>query len=287
MRVWGPIGWIAAGIGIAQWLLRRWTPAGEAEDVVRASQVAGMADAFRLSAILGVGLAVYCFTLPHTPPQQSSGSGTAVGQALRSLRKRPLLVLFLVSFPVSCVHQFYFVHTAGFLGRMDVDVDWINQIFGEGGGGLMTIGQISEILVLFALPWAAKRVSRKTLLTAGLLAYVLRFAVFAYLQEPWAVIPALALHGFCFGCFFFVAFMIVDEQSSPTLRASAQSLYNLVAIGLGIIVGNMFAGWVGELATVDGELSYETLFTVPLLVAVASLMALLAFYPRRGGASAS
>ena len=281
VRVWGTIGWIVVGIGIAQWLLRVWTPAGETDaELVRASQVAGMGDALRLSAILGVLLGLYCFTLPHTPPKKSA-SGTAVGVALGSLRARPLWVLFLVSFPVSCVHQFYFLHTAGFLGHLHVGSEWINQVFGEGGGGLMTIGQISEIAVLFAIPWVAQRVSRKALLTTGLLAYVLRFAVFAYLPEPWAVIPALALHGLCFGCFFFVAFMIVDERTGADVRASMQSLYNLVAIGFGVIAGNFFAGRVAQWAGDGQRMDYQKLFSVPLAVAVVSLVTLLVLYPRR------
>ncbi len=289
VRVWGTVGWIAVGIGVGQWLLRVWTPAGEPVDAVRASQVAGMADAFRVSAVLGAGLGLYCFTLPHTPPRRGGAGGAlgAIGQALGALRKRPLLVLFLVSFPVSCVHQFYFVHTAGFLGHLEIGAAWIEQVLGVGGGGVMTIGQLSEIPVLFAIPWAARRVSRKTLLTAGLLAYVLRFTVFAYVQEPWAVLPALALHGVCFGCFFFVAFMIVDEETGTSVRASAQSLYNLVAVGFGIIAGNVFAGAVAEGATTDAGIDYEQLFAVPLLVTVGCLVAVLALYPRSRGPSAT
>ena len=71
-----------------------------------------------------------------------------------------------------------------------------------------------------------------------------RFGIFALVPEPWAVIPALALHGLCFGCFFFVAFLIVDEETTPDVRASAQGLFNLVVVGFGIIVGNWVAGQV-------------------------------------------
>ena len=60
----------------------------------------------------------------------------------------------------------------------------------------------------------------------------------AYAQDlPYplaAVILGTALHGFCFGCFIFVAFMIVDEETTPDVRASAQSLFNLVIVGIGI-----------------------------------------------------
>ena len=94
--------------------------------------------------------------------------------------------------------------------------------------------------------------------------------------------PALALHGLCFGCFFFIAFLIVDEETTADVRASAQGLFNLVIIGFGIIAGNFFAGVIGERATTAGEtVDYGVLFGIPMWVAVASLAALLVFYPSR------
>ncbi len=276
VRVWGTVGWIVVGIGIGQWLLHRHTPAG-APEVVRAAQVAGMGDAFRLSAVLGVLQGLYCLTLPATPPQPGR-SRFAPWEALGEVKKMPLLALFLVSFPIACCHQFYFVHTAGFLGTLKHPMaDQINKVFGVGGGGLMTIGQIAEIFVIACMPFVAKRVARKWLLTAGLCAYVLRFAVFAFLPTPAFVVPALALHGLVFGCFFFVAFMIIDEQTSSDVRASAQGLYNFVIVGLGTIVGNIFAGQVAERAAGD----FRTLFAIPMAVCIACLAAHLAFYPAR------
>jgi nucleoside transporter len=283
VRVWGTIGWIAVGIGIGQWLLHRHTPAQGVAEAVRAAQVAGMADAFRLSAVLGALLGLYCFTLPRTPPRkgrQSFAPGEALGEILRAPRRNPLFWLFLVTFPVACIHQFYFVHTAGFLGSLDIPVESsINRVFGVGGGGLMTIGQMAEILVLALMPVVARRVGRKSLLALGLGAYVARFAVFALLPQPWAVVPALALHGLCFGCFFFVAFVIVDEQTTPDVRASAQGLFNLIVVGFGVIAGNYVAGQVAQAASVEGGTDYRLLFGIPGLVAVACLAILLALYP--------
>ncbi len=285
VRVWGTIGWIAAGIGIGQWLLYHYTPAGVPAAAVRASQVAGMADAFRLSAILGFVLGVFCLLLPKTPPQRGKTQFAPV-EALGELRKPALLVLFLISFPIACVHQFYFVHTAGFLGTLPLPgASAINRIFGVGGGGLMTIGQISELLVLAFIPFFTKRFSRKTFLTIGLLAYVLRFAAFAYLPHAWAVLPALALHGLCFGCFFFIAFMIVDEMTTKDVRASAQGLFNLVVMGFGVIFGNYLAGWIAQASMHGTEIDYSKLFGIPMFICIACLLALVAFYPSRRAAS--
>jgi MFS family permease len=284
--VWGTIGWIAVGIGIGQWLLQK---AG----TDRPLQVHYMADAFRLSAILGVILGLYCFFLPKTPPQrvrESSGPAREFAplEAFNEVvSSRALLVMFLVAFPVSCIHQFYFVRTAGFLGSPELGLNnaaaTINKIFGVGGGGLMTIGQMSEIFVLALMPLVAKSLSRKTLLSIGLLAYILRFLVFAYVHQPWAVVAALALHGICFGCFFFVCFMIVDEMTTKDVRASAQNLFNLIIVGFGVIVGNLFAGQVDKWSDRDGDgrISWAIFFSIPMWIAVGCLLILLLFYPRR------
>jgi len=95
------------------------------------------------------------------------------------------------------------------------------------------------------------------------------------------VIVGVALHGLCFGCFIFVAFMVVDERTTGDVRASAQSLFNLVIVGVGIIVGSYFAtSIVPSWATADdGQLSYTTLFSVPMWVSVACLVCLAIFYP--------
>ncbi|MEM7167347.1 MAG: MFS transporter [Planctomycetota bacterium] len=274
VRVWGTVGWIVAGIGMGQWLLHMHTPSDALPDVVKSAQFAGMADSFKLSAILGTILGFFCFTLPDTPPQKGK-QPFAAAEAFKECLQSPLLVLFLIAFPISCVHQFYFVHTAGFLNRLDVQTPWIDAIFGVGGGGAMTIGQMAEIAVLAFMPLLVKKFSRKTLLLVGLTAYVARFAVFAYLPTPTAVFPALALHGLCFDCFFFICFMIVDENTTSDVRASAQSLFNLVIIGFGTIVGNLAAGRVDAYAAGNDQ----TLFSVPMFATIICLFALLLFYP--------
>ena len=50
------------------------------------------------------------------------------------------------------------------------------------------------------------------------------------------ILLGVALHGLCFGCFIFVAFMVVDEETTPDVRASAQSLFNLVIVGIGVVL---------------------------------------------------
>ncbi|MEL6741270.1 MAG: MFS transporter, partial [Planctomycetota bacterium] len=184
VRVWGTIGWIAAGILVGQWLAAQHSPAElrEAASTARVAleqitsaggdpagaqaalngataalgdaQNAGRADAFRLSAILGVLMGFYCLTLPRTPPARNAGSKNATVAAIKECKRQPLLMLFLIAVPVSIVHQFYFVHASAFLTEIQnrtgdtALADGINTVFGVGGGGLMTIGQMTEVAVI-------------------------------------------------------------------------------------------------------------------------------------------
>jgi MFS family permease len=111
-------------------------------------------------------------------------------------------------------------------------------------------------------------------------------ALFAYVDaiplEPLAtLILGVALHGLCFGCFIFVAFMVVDEETSADVRASAQSLFGLVIFGIGIIVGSVIAGYIGQWSKSGGAMDYTRLFSVPMWAALACLLVMLVAYPAR------
>lgn len=308
VRVWGTIGWVVVGIGIGQWLLYQYTPEGADAAQKTAEQAIGMHDAFRLSAVLGVLMGVYCFFLPRTPPQRGEQK-FAVAETLKEVRRNPLLMLFLIAVPVSMIHQFYFVYTSQFLGahqnEAGATAEAINKVLGVGGGGLMTIGQMTEILVLAMIPLVAAKWSRKTLLLIGLCAYALRMFLFSQVQwlhvdlgipELATLIAGVSLHGLCFGCFIFVAFMVVDEETTKDVKATAQNLFNLVIVGIGIVAGSLVAGYIGEWAThavmeggspvIGGDgnpvmaKDWSQLFSVPMYAALACLALMLVFYPR-------
>jgi MFS family permease len=254
-------------------------------------------------------MGVYCFFLPRTPPQRGEQK-FAVAETLKEVRRNPLLMLFLIAVPVSMIHQFYFVYTSQFLGAYQNEAgataEAINKVLGVGGGGLMTIGQMTEILVLAIIPLVAAKWSRKTLLLIGLCAYALRMFLFSQVQwlhvdvgipELATLIAGVSLHGLCFGCFIFVAFMVVDEETTKDVKATAQNLFNLVIVGIGIVAGSLVAGYIGEWAThavmeggtavIDGDgnpvmaKDWSQLFSVPMYAALACLALMLAFYPRR------
>jgi MFS family permease len=279
--------------------------AAEAEAVIQAAtQDRGRRFAFSTSAILGLLMGVFCLFLPHTPPTRVKGDSSkklAWAEALSEIRMQPLLTLFLIAIPVSMIHQFYFVYTSNFVTGIqnaassagaDRFANAVNQIFGVGGGGLMTIGQMSEILVLALIPFFAKLIGRKGLLLIGIAAYAGRMAIFAFAPDLVPVLFGVALHGLCFGCFIFVAFMIVDEHTTPDIRATAQNLFNLVIVGIGIIVGSYFAtavvgAWAAIPEADGGGTNYVKLFSVPMWMAIGCFVALLLAYPSKSAIAKS
>ncbi len=295
VRVWGTIGWIAAGIGVAQWLRINYTPAADAA-AVATLQAKGIGDAFRLSGILGAILGVFCFFLPHTPPQKGK-QAFATWEARGEVQRNPrLLGLFLFTIVMSCIHQFFVVHTAKFLGQFQNEagsaLEWANKIFGVGGGGLLTISQMSEIVTLVLIPFVIGRFSRKTFLAVGIAAYGIRMALFAYVHQivdatgmsPMIpLVVGLSMHGLCFACYMFMAYIIIDEETTPDVRASAQGLLNLVIFGIGIIVGSLIASVVAEWATPSGgtldQMDYAKLFSVPMWTTLLTLVTFWFLYP--------
>lgn len=310
VRVWGTAGWVVVGISVGQWL--------HFHASSDAALYAHMADAMKLSAILGIGLALYSLTLPSTPPSRIKRSeettsnydtssthlrGTqapqtldyaspraprpnrfAPAEALREIVRQPLLTLFLLTFVVAGLHAFFFARMADYLtaGRLEVPKESILvTIFGSGGGGIATIGQFSELIVLALMPLIVKRVNRKLLFAIGLSAYALRFFAFAFLPYTWAVVPALALHGVIFGCFFFLVFITIDENTTKDVRSSAQNVFNLIIFGFGVIWGSWLSGQLGAWTTHAGKIDWQTFYAVPGYITLGCLLFFLIMYPNR------
>jgi MFS family permease len=108
---------------------------------------------------------------------------------------------------------------------------------------IMTISQVSEVFMMLLLPFIIKRLGIAWTLWIGIIAWPLRFAIFAFLPMAAAVIPAMALHGLCIACFIVAGSVYVEQVASPEIRASAQGLYSSVTMGIGRVAGAIFAGY--------------------------------------------
>jgi MFS family permease len=187
-----------------------------------------------LSALLGI----YSFVLPHTPPAaQSESAGIPFLKALGLFKDFSFAVFFLVSFVVTIVLAFYYTVTGDYLEHA-IKVTNI--------GSTMSIGQLAELVLLPFLPIFLYRLGMKWVIALGMLAWGIRYALFAVGGETgiWfaLVIVGVALHGVCFDFFFAAGFIHVDNEAPRDVRASGQALFSFLTYGVGMWLGSLLCG---------------------------------------------
>jgi hypothetical protein len=129
-------------------------------------------------------------------------------------------------------------------------------------GPAMTIGQFAEIAVMAGVGILLARLGVRWVIAMGALAYFLRYAIFATVSLPAGVIIASqALHGFCYACFFAVAYIYVDRLAEPDVRHSAQTVFGIIILGVGPVLAAPFLGLLASVfTTADGTLDYAGLW---------------------------
>jgi nucleoside transporter len=226
IRVLGTGGWIVAGILIGSLKLEA-TPMP-----------------MRLAAGASLLLAVYCLTLPDTPPL---GATTSFGmkdifpaEVANLFRERSFAVFALASFLICIPLQFYYAFTNLFL----------NEIGVKNAAGKMTGGQMSELFCMLLIPWFFQRLGVKYMLVAGMSAWTLRYALFAFGNPAagmWMLWLGILLHGICYDFFFVTGQIYIDRKSSPAFRAAAQGTITLITYGAGMLLGSWLSGRVVDL----------------------------------------
>ncbi len=271
VRVWGTIGWIVAG-WLLSGVLRRLMPG-------LLGQLGGF-DGLWLAGAFSIGLGLFSFALPHTPPAKKGANPWAFLAALRMLRDVQFAVFITIAFVVATELAFYYLLTAPFLYSKGV----------EGGQApfWMTLAQIAEIGTMLALPWMLTRWGVRKTMFIGIIAWPVRYAVFAWGDPLGLVLASLALHGLCYVCFFTVSYIYVNQVAEADIKASAQGLITFVILGLGMFIGYWFAGYIGQLFTTEaagGKVTdYTKVFSVPLvLTTICALVFLLSFRERALG----
>jgi len=223
IRVFGTIGWIIMGLIVGAW------------------GVEATASPLHLAAGLSVLMAIYCLTLPATPPlanpQRFKLSHALPLESLHLLRDRSMAVFALASFLICIPLQFYYAFTNLYL----------NEIGVVNAAGKMTGGQMSELFCMLLIPWFFRRLGVKYMLAAGMLAWVVRYAMFAYGATGdmmWMLWLGIVLHGICFDFFFVVGQIYIDREAPSALRAATQGLITFLTYGLGMFVGSWLSGVV-------------------------------------------
>lgn len=258
IRVWGTIGWIVAGLGLALW--RR---LGKLK--VRGS------DALVLAGFLSLIMGIFCFFLPHTPPPAEPGNPLAFMEAFKMLTDTNFLIFLIISFVVTTELQFYYVPTAPFLEDIGVQRNNVSAV--------MTIAQFAEIIgMAVLLPLLLPKLGFRWILVVGVIAWPLRYMIFAMMRPVWLVISSLSFHGLGYTFFFFVGQMYVDKVAPPDIRGSAQALIAVVTLGLGNFIGTQITGIVLDYFKKDGRFQWRPIFLVPCALTIACALAFILFF---------
>ena len=254
IRVWGTIGWIVASWAFPMiWLQQELSfqlmpPFISGPEVPNVT--ARLADALKFSGIISMMYGVFCFMLPHTPPKQDAVEKLAFKKAFELFNYSSFTVLVLASLAVSIIHQIYFLQTGPFLvhiGSKDSQI-----------GPAMTIGQFAEILTMAYLGYFLKRLGFKKVIFIGVLAYFARYAIFGTVMLPaWVMVLSQAFHGFCYAFFFAAAFIYVDKISDEDVRHSAQTVFGIIILGGGPVIGGWLSGKLQEIYTTAGIFDYS------------------------------
>jgi nucleoside transporter len=236
VRVFGTIGWIAAGVALTAWRrgslgLRPWP---------------NQADCLLLAAGADLALAVWCLLLPPSPPSRTGESPWAFLKALRMARDPRFRTFLILSFVISTQLHFYYMLGSRYLNDMGLSAADLPRT--------MALAQTMEILVMaVGLPLALHRLGFRVTLAIGAAAWPVRFVIWAlaaWLAWPvWVPVAALVIHGFCSVFWLVASTVYVDAIAPRDVRHSAQAFLTLSTLGVGYYISTHIAGFVEDLFT--------------------------------------
>ena len=276
VRVWGTVGWVVSGLTLSCWLGSRsiyefltrqflergWDTAllvSFREKCLWLDEPSS-ADSFRIAAVLSFILSSFCIFLPSTPPSPSNGDGIAPLQVLKLFKNSSFAMLIGVSFLLAAVVPFYSLAVPQLLTASGISDDWVPAV--------MTIGQISEFPSLYLLHRCNRRWGLKGTFAAGILAWMVRYTLFASTRTIGWMLLGISLHGVCH-VFIVIAIQIyIDRRCPEGLRASMQNLFAFVTVGIAMPVGFVFCGWLAKLCGLTNGAAgdYATFFATPAIV---------------------
>lgn len=216
IRVWGTIGWIAAGllVGALGW-----------------SADLGI---MKMAAVSSFLLGVFSFFLPGTPAP-AKGEKIDIRALLMvdawKLLAKPSFLVFVICSGLICIPlAYYFGKTGDFLANAGF----------EQPASTMTIGQMSEIIFMLMIPFFFRRLGVKWMIIVGMLTWCARYLLFAFGapdQVAWMLFLGIGIHGICYDFFFVTGFMYTDHVAPKKVRGQAQSLLVFVTQGVGMWIG--------------------------------------------------
>ena len=261
VRVFGTLGWIVAGLIIS--FVFKWDAA---ENIANGM----LSNTFMMVAIASAVLGLYSFSLPKTPPQNKGGTSSLseiLGlDALKLLKDRNFLVFFVSSVLICIPLAFYYQNISPFLTELKV----------ENSTAWASLGQVSEVFFMLLLPFFFKKYGFKKTLLFGMLAWGVRYALFAFGNAGhlfFMLILGIALHGICYDFFFVSGQIYTDSKAGEKYKNAAQGLITLATYGIGMLIGFWVAGQiVDKNALADGTHTWQDVWLFPAVFAIGVLI---------------
>jgi nucleoside transporter len=269
IRVWGTIGWIAAGLLIS--FLAWDSQEGLKEGLLR--------NTWLMAAIVSSILGVFSFTLPQTPPQAKSVGKIKFSEimgldALALLKDRNFAIFFISSILICIPLAFYYQNVSPFLTEIEV----------ENSTGKIALGQVSEVLFMLALPIFFTRFGIKKTLILAMLAWAVRYLFFAFGNAEegiWMLLVGILLHGVCYDFFFVSGQIYTDSHAGAKFKSSAQGLITLATYGIGMLIGFWAAGLISNhFLDSTANHDWKSIWLIPSGISVMVLLFFIAFFKK-------
>ncbi len=235
IRVWGTIGFIVA----------TWTTSLMGFESSPAQ--------FYVAAVAAVILGVYSFTLPACLPgldaEHSRTLADRMGLTAFVLFKNKNMAVFLIfAMLLGAALQLTNAYGDAFLKGFAKLPEFADMFTVKHSAIIISISQISEVCFILTIPYFLKRFGIKIVMVMSMVAWVLRFGLFAF-GDPdpmgglWMIILSCIVYGMAFDFFNISGSLFIEETADPRVRSSAQGLFMLMTNGVGAVGGSLIAGW--------------------------------------------
>lgn len=234
IRVWGTIGFI-----VAMW-------------ITNLTGNKASANMFYISSIASVVLAIYSYKLPPCPPQNLIDKDASIIEsfglsAFKLLANYKMALFFIFSMFLGAALQLTNMYGDTFLSDFANMEQYKDSFVVKYSTIIMSISQISETLFILAIPFFLKKFGIKQVMLISMLAWVLRFGLFAY-GDPsgglWMIVLSCIVYGMAFDFFNISGSLFIETTTSSSIRSSAQGLFMMMTNGVGAVLGSAVSGYL-------------------------------------------
>ena len=149
----------------------------------------------------------------------------------------------------------------------------------------MSISQISETLFILAIPFFLKRFGIKQVMLISMIAWVLRFGLFAY-GDPsgglWMIILSCIVYGMAFDFFNISGSLFIETSTDSSIRSSAQGLFMMMTNGFGAVLGSSISGYIiDKYFTIDNTKDWHSIWLCFAIYAAVIAVAFAVFFKHK------